>query len=318
MILSRFFLILSSLALGFCVFLIAVAMSIYSRSAAHSQAEALSADSQVVSWYLKDEARTRAGLLIKFALEPEVARALNQSSRRSQTLRAKERSQAKAALLRVNESLQEELAFDAVFAVDQRGRVVAALGYDAAEADFDLGGYSVVADALHGYVRDDTLLWQRLYRVVARPVEYIAGEAPAGAIVGIRAVDERFARQISERTGAAVAFYVEGKRVAAGAPEGFATANLDQIVSDLPRLEEDADYKKLGRSNIREVGGTMRVQYTRIVGEAYQLGAGYAVGKMGAGLKDVQSFFALADDKDIQKGHLPIAGAIALVLIGLG
>ena len=46
--------------------------------------------------------------------------------------------------------------------------------------DFELGGYPVVADALHGYMRDDTLVLDRMYRVVARPVEYDLAAAAGG------------------------------------------------------------------------------------------------------------------------------------------
>ena len=73
----------------------------------------------------------------------------------------------------------------------------------------------VVADALHGYVRDDTLQLDRLYRVVARPVEFEVGQLPAGAIVGARVIDDGFASALAERTGAAVAFYASGRRQAA-------------------------------------------------------------------------------------------------------
>src|SRR4029077_6004571 len=117
----------------------------------------------------------------------------------------------------------KEQSFDAVFAVDQHGRVVAHLGYEQATGmeDFELGGYPVVADALHGFVRDETLVLDRVYRVVARPIEYDLGQAPAGAVVGARIIDARFARELSDRTGAAVAFYSNGSRIASGAPEGF-------------------------------------------------------------------------------------------------
>src|SRR5690606_7287576 len=120
----------------------------------------------------------------------------------------------------------------------------------------------------------------RLYRVVARPVEYEVGSLPAGAIVGARIIDDRFARELSQRTGAAVAFYVHGQRAASGAPEDFARSNLDQIVSDLPILDDDEDYQQKGRSGVRQLGGGMLgVQYTRLPGESYELGAGYAVGR---------------------------------------
>ncbi len=55
-------------------------------------------------------------------------------------------------------------------------------GYEQASgnADFELGGYPVVADALRGYIRDDTLVLDRIYRVVARPVELDTSQLPAG------------------------------------------------------------------------------------------------------------------------------------------
>src|SRR5690606_19377082 len=100
----------------------------------------------------------------------------------------------------------------------------------------------------------DTLVLDRIYRVVARPVELDASQAPAGAIVGARIVDPKFARELSNRTGAAVAFYVEGQNVASAAPEGFDKSQLDMIVSDLPALETDAEYQEKGRSSIRTIG----------------------------------------------------------------
>src|SRR5690606_8273 len=170
------------------------------------------------------------------------------------------------------------------------------------------------ADALHGFIREDTLVWDRTYRVVARPVEYEAGQAPAGAIVGARIVDERFARELSQRTGAAIAFYVAGQRTAAAAPESFPKSNLDQIISDLEGLNtEDPDYKEKGRSQIRQIEGTsnIHVQYTRLQGEAFQLGAGYAVARMGQPVKGPFDFFKVADDKDKASADKLLAFGVA-------
>jgi hypothetical protein len=280
----------------------------------------LSADSQVVSWYLKDDARMRSGHLVKFALDPTVAKTLQQASQSETKLPTNFKEDITAAMKKVNQEIPPDQAFDAVFAIDQNGRVVGRIGYDQASGmdDFELGGYPVVADALHGYVRDDTLIWDRIYRVVARPVEFEVGSMPAGAIVGARIVDDKFARELSLRTGAAVAFYTQGQRAAAGAPEGFATANLDQIVTDLDDLAGDVDYKEKGRSGIRRIGGLLGVQYTRLPGEAYELGAGFAVAREASNIASPFAFFDAADDKDKSSVNWILIGGLALAALAIG
>lgn len=318
MLLSRFWYVALGLLLGAATFVLFLASSMYNRAGLRARSEALSSDGQVVSWYLRDDARERSARLIQFALNPDVAKYLQQSTQSEAKVPAQAREKLEAALKRVAADIPADAAFDAVFAVDQHGRVVAHLGYQQASGmeDFELGGYPVVADALHGYIRDDTLVLDRVYRVVARPVEFDLSQAPAGAIVGARIVDDRFARELSSRTGAAIAFYANGQRAAAAAPEGFDTAQLDQIISDLGDLENDPDYKEKGRSNVREIGGLLSVQYTRLPGEAWQLGAGYAVGRLPTAVSGPLGFFTNADDKDKERANLPLAIAIA-VLAGL-
>jgi len=223
MLLSRFWYVILAALLGIATFVLFLAMSMYNRAGARAMGEGLSADSQVVSWYLRDDARSRSAHLIKFALDPSISKNLAEASKSETQLKSSLRDKVTESLKRVNASIPKDQAFDAVFAIDQHGRVVGHLGYEQASGmeDFELGGYPVVADALHGYIRDDTLVLDRMYRVVARPVEFVAGNMPAGAVVGARIIDDRFARELSERTGAAIAFYVNGQRVSSGAPEGF-------------------------------------------------------------------------------------------------
>lgn len=320
MLLTRFWTVLVGLALGAALFVLSLSHSMYNRSGRKAMGEGLSADSQVVSWYLKDDARMRAAHLLKFAIDPTIAKTLHQASLSENKLSSAHRETIEASLKKINAQIDEDQAFDSVFAVDRNGRVIGALGYGQAQetADFELGGYPVVADALHGYVRDDTLVWGRLYRVVARPVELEAGGAPAGAIVGARIIDEKFARELSARTGAAVAFYTGGQRTAAAAPEGFPKASLDQIVTDLEGLANDEDYRDKGRSGIREVGPDLAVQYTRLPGEAYTLGAGFAVGRVAGSIPSMFGFVDAADDKD--KGNVPwsLIVVTSLVAIGVG
>jgi len=131
-------------------------------------------------------------------------------------------------------------------------------------------------------------------------------------------LDDRFARELSARTGAAVAFYVGGSRTAAGAPEGFQKSNLDQIVGDLAGLKEDADYLEKGRSGIRSLGQDLSVQYTRLPGEAYELGAGYAVARASARIDSPFSFFDASDDVDKASADKLLTAGVAAAAILLG
>ena len=320
MVLSRFWYVLVGLFLGLSIFVLSLATSMYNRAGARAMAEALSSDSQVVAWYLRDDARQRSGRLIQFGVDPDIAKYLQKSSDSEAKVPEDAKDKLLSALKKVNASIPKEDQFDAVFAVDQAGRVVAYLGYDQASgmSDFELGGYPVVADALRGYVRDDTLILDRIYRVVARPVEYDVGSLPAGAIIGARIMDDRFARDLSARTGAAIAFYANGERASSGAPEGFATGNLDQIVGDMASLDSDPEYKDKGRSKVRTIGGMLGVQYSRLPGEAWQLGGGFAVARMPVAVEGPFGFFKTADDKDKQQANLPLAIAIAIAAAGIG
>jgi hypothetical protein len=308
------------LFLGLSVFVLSIATSMYNRAGARAMGEALSSDSQVVAWYLRDDARQRAGRLIQFGVDPDIAKSLQKSTDSEAKVPEEAKDKLLSALKRVNASIPKDEQFDAVFAVDQAGRVVAHLGYEQASgmSDFELGGYPVVADALRGYVRDDTLILDRIYRVVARPVEYDMGSLPAGAIIGARIVDDAFARELSSRTGAAIAFYANGERAASGAPDGFQTGQLDQIVGDMSSLEQDPEYKDKGRSKVRTIGGVLGVQYSRLPGEAWQLGAGFAVARLPVAVAGLFGFFTTADDKDKQQANLPFAIGIAVAAAAIG
>jgi hypothetical protein len=321
MLLSRFWYVLLGLVVGVVTFQLFLASSMFNRAGARAMGEALSSDSQVVTWYLSNDARVRSAQLIAFGVDQDVAKSLAKSSENEAKVPDDSREKALAALKKVSASIPPESAFDAVFAVDQHGRVVAHLGYEQASgnADFELGGYPVVADALRGYIRDDTLVLDRIYRVVARPVELDTSQLPAGAIVGARILDDRYARELSSRTGAAIAFYTAGARVSSGAPESFNSAQLDQIVSDFASLESDEEYQTKGRSKIRTIAGMVGVQYSKLPGEAWSLGAGYAVAREPKVVTGLFGFSAKADDQDKANANVGLAVAIALgaALIGI-
>ncbi len=320
MLLTRFWNVLLALLLGSVVFVLYLAVSMYNRSGSRTMAERLSSDSQVVSWYLKEDARERAAQLIQFAVNPDLAKALQKSNEAESKVPPQSQEKVRKVLKAISERIPAEFAFDAIFAVDQLGRVVDHLGYEQASGmeEFELGGYTVVADALHGYIRDDILVLDRMYRVVARPVELEAGQPPVGAIMGARIVDDRFSRELSKRTNAAIGFFARGQRVASGAPDNFDKSQLDQIVGDLEELDRDEAYKEMGRSKVRTIMGTLGVQYARLPGEAWALGAGYVVARRPDQIESPLGFFQKSDDKDKEQGHIFVAIAVALGAALLG
>ena len=321
MIASRFWVGLLGLSLSAVALVAYLAVSMHDRLGVRLAAEGLSADSRIVSWYLKNSAREAAAQLIRFAGNDSVAKALSSANRadRAEDIDAGMRRQLKSTLAKIAQELPKDEAFDAVFAVSQSGDVVASIGFDQAnDPEFELGGYPVVADALHGYVRDDTLVLDRVYRIAARPVEFELGQLPAGAIVGARVVDDRFAAELSERTGAAVAFYAGGRRVALGAPSTFDRSGLDQVVTDLPSLDKDADYRDKGRTDVHPFPDGLAVVYARLPGEAWRLGAGYAVARQAPRVQGIRGVLKQADAKDKEALNTALLLAIALAAIGIG
>lgn len=318
MLLSRFWYVVCALALGAAAFLLFLAVTLYNRAGDRAMREALAADSSAVGWYLKDDARNRAAALIPATFSPDIQNGLAKSSGEVKPGRDT-KEKVRLALRKISEEVPTDLKFDALWAVDAAGRVIGAVGFEHGE-DWELGGYAVVADALHGWIRDDAWVWKgRIYRVVARPVEKEAGGEPVGAIIGAKIVDDAFARAVSKRTDAAVGFYAEGVRVASGAPEGFDKANLDVITQDLKALDDNKDYQEKGRTEARVIAEHLGVVYARLPGEAWELGAGFAVGRLAVSVGGPFDFFSKADNSDKTKVPvIPLVGFILLVaFVGL-
>jgi hypothetical protein len=318
MLLSRFWYGVLALALGAATFILFVAAQMYNRTGNRAMSDSLSADSSAVDWFLRDDSRKRSSALIPFTLSPEIGAGLAKASTEAR-LDREVRFKTSTALRKLAEEVPADLKFDALWAVDAEGRVIAAAGFEHTD-DWELGGYSSVADALHGWIRDDAWVWKgRIYRIVTRPVEKEAGGEPVGAIVGAKIVDDLFARAVSKRTGAAVGFYADGARVASGSPEGFDKANLDAITRDLKLLDTNKDYQEKGRSEVRIVREGLGVVYARLPGEAWDVGAGFAVGRLAVAVNNPIDFLNHADNTD--KAKVPtkyiIPGILLIAALGL-
>lgn len=319
MLLSRFWYLILSFALGTAVGVLFIAQSYYNRNTERWMNEALAADSSAVGWYLKDDARNRAAALLPVSLSPKLREALSKANE-SDEVGKDTRAKAKEGLLKALESIPPEQKFYAVWAIDQDGRVIASFGFEHKD-DWNLGGHAVVADALAGWIRDDTWIFKKeeLYRVVARPVERDGGGEPIGAIVGIYALDRGYAQAVSQRTGAAVAFYALGTQVWSYGPEGFNSSNFEVLRTDLKEAEQTEEYAQKGRSKVRKPRADLGFIYTRLPGEAWDLQSGYVVGREVRFLESPQAFFDAADqtDKDSAPTYVLVGIAVGLGLLGI-
>jgi hypothetical protein len=318
MVLSRIWYIILSLLLGVAIYVVYLAVGQYNRRNAVAMTEELASDSQTVGWALQIDARKRLDALLIGAVDKGVQDALQAANAKDQ-IQAKVKEDGRHALAAVLEKIPADWKPDALFAVDHDGRVVSQVGYDASNAfpDFELGGYPVVFDALHGFMRDDTwVLGGRLYRVAARPVEFDSTQPPLGAIVAMRLIDKRFAQDLSKRTRASIAFYASGQRVVSAAVEGFDETQLDPLDNDLPKLADDKEYTE-GRSEVRFLSDNVGVMYARVLGDAWELGAGFAVARARVKIDGPLGFLNGADDKDKQSvNFLWIAGAVLIGIFG--
>ena len=315
MILSRIWYIVLSLLLGMALYIVFLAVGQYNRRNGVAMTEELASDSQTVGWALQIDARKRLDALLIGSVDKGIEDAL-QAANVKDSIPAKAKEDARRALASVLEKVPADFKPDALFAVDHDGRVVGQVGYDVSNAlaDFELGGYPVVFDAIHGFLRDDTwVLGGKLYRVVARPVEFDATQPPLGAIVGMRQVDKKFVQDLSKHTRASITFYAAGQRVASASAEGFDEGQLDLVDGDLPKVLSDKEC----RSAVRYVSDNVGVMYARVFGDAWELGAGFAVARARVTIGDWLGFLTGADDKDKQSvNFLLIAGVVLGGILG--
>ncbi|MBK6513195.1 MAG: hypothetical protein IPG04_03500 [Polyangiaceae bacterium] len=327
MLLSRFWYLILSFALAAAAGILFVAHGFYNRHTERWMNEALTADASAVAWYLKDDARSRAAALVPVALAPDLREPLAKASESDEITPAL-REKAKQALTKAASKVDEQNKFYAVFAVDAEGRVVAQWNYAHREGQpWNLGGHAVVADALAGWIRDDVwVIQEKMYRVVARPVERDGGGEPVGAVIGLVAVDAQYAQRVAEATGAKIAFYVLGMRdvnampaSAASDPTPFLQGDFDVMASDIKEAAQTPEYLEKGRSLVRNPRRDIGLVYTRVPGEAWDLGCGYIVARKVTLLENPLSFFKLADqsDKDRAPTNILVAIALGLGLLGI-
>lgn len=326
MILSRIWYVILALLLAAAGYVVSLAVGQYNRRNQVAMDETIKADTQVVKYALEVDARRRLDNLLLPAVDAAVIKAVANANGKAIPPASKE--EGAKALRAFNEKLPPEYKSDVMMITDREGRLVAQFGYDAVNAfpEFELGGYTAVNDALHGFLRDDTWVWGgKLTRVAARPIEAEVDQPPVGAIIALRFMDTGFAKQIATRTRTNIAFFVLGQRVAsAPAPESaLDDASLEALGGDLKAVYEDKDFKETGRTGVRplgppgtEVGGVL---FAKLLGDAWELGGGYAVARPKVAITSPLGFLNGADDADKRNVNWKIIAPVALfaMLFGL-
>src|SRR5262249_7911200 len=115
MLLSRFWIVLLSLALGASAFTLYVAAQLYNHAGSSAMGEALTANVNAVDWYLREDSRKRSTALIQIALSPELRDGLAKASG-DVKVDKETRFKVRGALNKLVGEVHPDLKFDAVWA----------------------------------------------------------------------------------------------------------------------------------------------------------------------------------------------------------
>ena len=188
----------SALAVAVALYVVYVAVGQYNRQTTLALKEGLASDSQTVEWALKIRCAPPARRAARGQRRRDPAAGARRRQRR-QGRQGPRQGQAPTPRRRSSRSTTPSRPTGAPTRSSPSTATATSspqVGYDAVAGndDFELGGYPAVNDALHGWLRDDVwVLGSKMYVVVARPVEYDVTQRPAGAIVGLKEVNKRFA-----------------------------------------------------------------------------------------------------------------------------
>ena len=336
MLLTRFWYAILGVALAASIAFLYIAIHEHNRLRQDDTYEIVNHDRDIVDWYLQLDARRRLDALGIVSIDTAVQQGLVKSNgaekvdpavREAMKKRLGELSQKLATLVR-DEGKGGGGNPIMLFAIDGHGRVVGSVNFDrqnlVKDDTFELGGFPVVAEAMHGWLRDDTWVFDReaVYRVVARPVVAQAGAPPVGAVVALRRIDAPFAAIVAEKTNSPVAFYIDPPDndgtvtvIATGLPPK-SPVSWDGFTIDPKTLSGDKFYNddKAGASSLKSEKDRSLI-YSRMVGAGWELGAGYVVARKVAQIADPSALLAGADDSD--KNAVPVKFIVPIALGGL-
>jgi hypothetical protein len=328
MLLSRFWYIIVAVAAAAAASAALLAQGVLNRQSTEHVADELVRDRTDLDTILRLEARSRLDRISFITVDPKLGGLLHQAAAQSDPkqlshLNSETKDALRAHIARLLEAkspdVQEsEIKPDLVFAVDLAGRIIAQLGsLEGNPAGSSLITYPFIERALHGYLRDDVVVYdRRVYRVAARPVLY--GGEYVGAIAHGYKFDNEFAQRVSQGLGGASVLFFYGRAplasyVAKGAPA------VAELAAALPDALGDARFKRGERSDPRPLQSGGRGVYSLLIGSAAESDVGYAVARPLPLMASAADFFQGASREDVAALPLPLlgGGALLLALIGL-
>jgi hypothetical protein len=337
MLLTRFWYAILSVALAGAIGSLFVAVHLQNRLRQADSKVIVENARETVDWFLRLDAMERVESLGRTARDNQVVTLLREARDQDPISTA-----VRGSLKKILSEHADAFAKDRndagtdknpnmFFAVDSRGRVVASVNFDrpVREETFELGGLTAVNEALHGWVRDDTWVFDRnsMYRIVTRPVVDTVGNLPVGAIIAARSIDDSFARLVSARTLSNVMFYVAppdspATTVAVGkgvAPDSAGTENALFSAVSRSLFETDESYATLGRTKAPSHQGEIDLSFRRLEGESWDLGGGYVVAHKYSPVNGIAGLLTTASVQD--RATAPVVwmalGALGALLIGI-
>lgn len=328
MLLSRFWYIFLAVTAGAAAGAALLSQGIINERTKVQVEDQLRRDRLELDTILKIEARMRLDRISFITVDSKLGSVLKQASGvYEEKALAKLSSEAKDALRAEVAKVLEaggptakggDLQPEIVIAVDGTGRIIGQLGsLEANPPGHSLATYPFVDRALHGYVRDDVVVYdRRVYRVAARPV--LLGGEYVGAIVHGYKFDNAFVERMSQGLdGASVAFFYGTAPLASFTPAGAPA--LAELAAPLPEVLKDEHLKKGERTTPVPLGSGGRATYSLIIGGAALADVGYAIARPMQTVASPLDLFANASKQDIEALPLPILGGavVLLALVGI-
>ena len=328
MLLSRFWYLFLAVVAGAAVSAALLSLGVINRQAMEHVGDELARDRTELDAILRLEARARLDRIAFISVDSKLGGLLKQAAGiadRGQLgkLGSETKDALNAHVARLLEAAQggesksDDLKPDIAFAVDAGGRIIAQLGpLEANPPGSSLATYPFIDRALHGYVRDDVIVYdRRVYRVASRPVLY-GGEYVGAIAHGYRFDDAFTARMAQGLGGATVVFFYGRTTLASSAPAGAPA--LAEVAAVLPDALANEKVKRGERSEPIALRAGGRAVYSLVVGSAAQADVGYAVARPLALVSSPLAFFQGASREDVQSLPLPLLAAAALLLAAVG